>query len=193
MPENINIKSTKTLSDNFFPLKSYTFEMVKKDGTMDEIIREVYMSANGATVLLFNKNKGTVVLTQQFRLPTYLNNNSTGMMIETCAGIVEEGEEPDKGILREIKEEMGFVLTNALKVFELFSTPGSVSEKIHYYVAEYSKEDKEGEGGGLLEEHEEIDVIEMTFNDAYSKIASGEIKDAKTVLLLQYARINIFF
>jgi GDP-mannose pyrophosphatase NudK len=192
MTRNISIKEEKTLSDNFFPLKTFTYEMEKEDGTKEELTREVYMSANGATVLLYNQAKGKVVLTRQFRLPTYLNNNPTGMMLETCAGIVEDDENPNESIIREIKEETGYKLEKATKVFDLYSTPGSVCEKIYYYVAGYNSKEKASEGGGLEEEQEEIEVIEMPFEEAYLKIQTGEIKDAKTVLLLQYARINIF-
>jgi nudix-type nucleoside diphosphatase (YffH/AdpP family) len=114
------------------------------------------------------------------------------MMIEACAGIVEENEDPSVGIIREIEEETGYKVQKVKKLFELYSTPGSVAEIIHYYVAEYTKEQKVGDGGGLEEENEDIDVIELPFEEAFTKIQSGEIKDAKTVILLQYAKLYLF-
>lgn len=192
MSKNIRVISTELLSDNFFPLKKVKYESVTEDGTVEELNREVYFSSNGATVLLYNRENNSVVLTRQFRIPTFLNNNPTGMMIEACAGIVEDNEDPKKGILREIEEETGYKVENAKKIFELYSTPGSVAEMIHYYVAEYRKDQKISEGGGLEKENEDIEVIEMPFEDAFIKILSGEIKDAKTVILLQYARIFLF-
>jgi GDP-mannose pyrophosphatase NudK len=192
MAKEVKIKSTEVLSENYFPLRKVTYELQKKDGKVEEITREVYQSANGATVLLYNKTEKTVVLTKQFRLPTYFNNNPTGMLIETCAGIVEDNEDPTAGIIREIEEETGYKINNPKKIFELYSTPGSVSEMIHYYVAEYKKEQKVGKGGGLDEENEDIEVIELPFEQAFIKISNGEIKDAKTVILLQYAQIYLF-
>jgi nudix-type nucleoside diphosphatase (YffH/AdpP family) len=113
------------------------------------------------------------------------------MMLETCAGIVEENEDPKDGIIREIEEETGYKINNPQKLFELYSTPGSVAEKIHYYVAEYNEKQKIGEGGGLEEESEDIEVLELPFEEAFIMIRNGEIKDAKTVILLQYAKIYL--
>ena len=192
MAKNVKVTSTEILSDNFFPLKKVKYEMQTKEGSVEELTREVYFSSNGATVLLYNRETGKVILTRQFRIPTFLNNNSTGMMIEACAGIVEEDEDPSVGIIREIEEETGYKVQKVKKLFELYSTPGSVAEMIHYYVAEYTKEQKVGEGGGLEEENEDIDVIELPFEEAFAKIQSGEIKDAKTVILLQYAKLYLF-
>jgi GDP-mannose pyrophosphatase NudK len=192
MAKEVNIKSTEILSDNFFPLKKVKFEIEKKDGSLEEQVREVYNSDNGVTVLLYNKGKKTVLLTRQFRIATFLNGNPDGMLIETCAGLMEDESEHD-AILREIEEETGFRVSNATKVFELFSTPGSVTEKIIYFVAEYHDKEKVSEGGGLEEESEEIDVIEMPFKEAYLKIENGEIRDAKTVTLLLYAKANNIF
>lgn len=192
MANNINIKSEEVLSHNFFSLKKITLEMVNSRGDKEELVREVYQSTNGATALLFNRKRGTVILTNQFRLPSYLNDNPTGKLIETCAGIVEKGEDPDVAMLREIEEETGYKVEKVIKLFDLFMTPGSVTERLYFYVAEYEQADKEGEGGGLAEEHEDIKVIEMPFEEAFIKIKNGEIRDAKTVILLQYARIYLF-
>lgn len=192
MAKNVRIKSSTILSENFFPLKNVTYEVETSGGLVEEVKREVYFSSNGATVLLYNLDEGTIVLTRQFRMPAYMNNHPTGMLIETCAGIVENDEDPSDGITREIEEETGYRVEKVKKVFELYSTPGSVAEMIHYYVAEYERHQKVGEGGGLDEEKEDIDVIELPFEDAYIKIQTGEIKDAKTIILLQYARLYLF-
>lgn len=192
MAKNVKIKSTEVLSDYFFPLKKVKYEVETNEGLVEEVSREVYFSSNGATVLLYNTESNSVILTRQFRLPAFMNKHSTGMMIETCAGIVEDDEDPSVGIIREIEEETGYKVEQVKKIFELYSTPGSVAEMIHYYVAEYSSDQKVSDGGGLEEEKEEIEVIELSFEEAFIKINSGEIKDAKTVILLQYARIYLF-
>lgn len=166
--------------------------MEKNDGSKEELTREVYHTADGVTVLLYYKEKKSVVLTRQFRIATYLNNNPTGMLIETCAGIKED-ENEHEAIVREIEEETGLRVENTKKISELYSTPGCNTEKIYYFIAEYSPKHKVSEGGGLEEEQEEIDVLEMPFKEAYLKIETGEIKDAKTVILLQYAKANNLF
>ncbi|MGI8636992.1 MAG: NUDIX domain-containing protein [Segetibacter sp.] len=192
MAKYVKVTSTEILSNHFFPLKKVKYEFETDEGSVEGLTREVYFSKNGATVLLYNQENDTVILTRQFRIPTFLNNNPTGMMIETCAGIVEENEDPTDGIIREIEEETGYKVEKVKKLFELYSTPGAVAEMLHYYVAEYSKEQKISNGGGLKEENEQIDVIELPFEEAFTKIQAGEIKDAKTVILLQYARLYLF-
>lgn len=192
MSEKVKILSTAILSNNFFPLKKIQFEFEKKDGTTQELSREVYLSSNGAAVLLFNRENDTVILTRQFRMPTYLNNNDTGILIEACAGLVEENEDPKDAIIREIEEETGYRLQDVKKIFEMYMTPGSVAEMLHFFVAEYTPQQKVNDGGGLDDENEEIEVIELPFQQAYDKIQSGEIKDAKTALLLQYAKSYLF-
>lgn len=192
MAKKIKIKSTEILSDYFFPLKKVNYEVEKEDGTKEEISREVYNSSNGVTALLYNTEKSTVILTRQFRLPSYLNKNTTGMLLETCAGLLEENEEPADAMTREIEEETGYKVDSVTKIFEMYMTPGSVTEMLYFFVAEYTSQNRIGKGGGLEEEHEDIEVIELSFEDAYIKIKSGEIKDAKTVLLLQYAKIYLF-
>jgi GDP-mannose pyrophosphatase NudK len=192
MAKNVQVTSTEILSDNFFPLKNVKYKIEGKDGSVKELTREVYCSSNGVTALLYNRINKRVILTRQFRLPTFLNGNTSGMLIETCAGLVEENEDPAAAITREIEEETGYKIEGAKKVFELYSTAGSVAEKLYYFVAEYSKDEHVSEGGGLEEENEEIEVIELPFDQAYQKVETGEIADAKTVILLQYAKINIF-
>ena len=192
MAEKVKILSTEILSNYFFPLKKVQFEFEKKDGTKEEVSREVYFSSNGAVVLLYNSKNERVILTKQFRMPTYLNNNESGILIEACAGLVEENEDPKDAIIREIEEETGYKIQDVKKVFEMYMTPGSVAEMLYFFVAEYTPQQKVNEGGGLDVENEEIEVIELSFEDAYYMIQSGEIKDAKTALLLQYAKINLF-
>jgi GDP-mannose pyrophosphatase NudK len=185
----VEILKSEILSDNWYILRKVTFNYLKKDGQWETQIRESYDRGNGATILLYNKNSKTVILTQQFRLPTYLNGNETGMMIEACAGLLEE-ENAEECIRRETEEETGYEISAVKKVFEVYMSPGSVTEIIHFFVAEYTKDMKINEGGGAADEHENIEVLELDFNKAYSMIACGEIKDAKTIMLLQYAKIN---
>jgi nudix-type nucleoside diphosphatase (YffH/AdpP family) len=191
MAKNVKIISEEILSDNFFPLKKIKYEIEKRDGKKDELSREVYLSSNGAAALLYNSESENVILTKQFRLPSYLNENSTGMLIEACAGIVEENEDPKDAIIREIEEETGYQVQEVKKIFEMYMTPGSVAEKLHFFVAEYTPQQRVNDGGGLDEENEDIDVIEVPFQKAFDMIHSGEIKDAKTALLLQYAKIYL--
>lgn len=186
---NIKIKKTEILSDNWATLSKITLDYTKEDGTVEEQKREVYERGNGAAILLFNKIKKTVVLIKQFRLPTYLNQNETGFIIEACAGVLEE-EHPEETIIRETEEETGYRIHEVKKIFKSYMSPGSVTEIIHFFVAEYDSEMKISKGGGLASEHENIEVIELAFEKAYNMIASGEIVDAKTIMLLQYAKIN---
>ena len=186
---NIKIKKTEILSDNWATLSKITLDYTKEDGSVEEQKREVYERGNGAAILLFNKKKKTVVLIKQFRLPTYLNQNETGFIIEACAGVLEE-EHPEETIIRETEEETGYRIHEVKKIFKSYMSPGSVTEIIHFFVAEYDSEMKISKGGGLASEHENIEVIEMPFEQAYNMIAAGEIVDAKTIMLLQYAKIN---
>jgi nudix-type nucleoside diphosphatase (YffH/AdpP family) len=185
----ITITKKELLSDNHYFLRKYTLEYSKGGEAPEEQNREVYDRGNGATVLLYNKQYKTVVLIRQFRLPTYLNGNATGMMIEACAGLIDETD-PAATVIREAKEETGYHIGKVTKAFEVYMSPGAVTEILYCFVAEYSKEMKLSEGGGLAEEHEHIDILEMPFSEALDKIASGEICDAKTIMLLQYAQIH---
>jgi GDP-mannose pyrophosphatase NudK len=187
--ENIKIISKEILSDNWYTLNKITFEYLKKDGTREIQNREAYDRGNGATILLYNKENQTVILTRQFRLPTYINGNETGMLIETCAGLLDK-DNPETAIKRETEEETGYKIKDVKKVFEASMSPGSVTEILYFFVAEYSKDMKVSEGGGHHDEQENIEVLEMAFKEALGKIATGEIKDGKTIMLLQYAQIN---
>lgn len=190
--ENIKIVSKEILSDNWYTLSKITFQYSKKDGTIETQSREAYDRGNGATILLYNKALQTVILTRQFRLPTYLNGNESGMLIETCAGLLDQ-DNPETAIKRETEEETGYKITDVKKVFEAYMSPGSVTEILYFFVAEYSKDMKVSEGGGHHEEQENIEVLEMPFTDAVKMISTGEIKDGKTIMLLQYAQLNQLF
>ena len=185
----IKIQQTDLLSDNWYVLNKVTFDYQKKDKSWITQKREVYDRGNGAAILLYNKVQKTVVLTRQFRLPTYLNGNQSGMMIEACAGLLD-ADNPEQCIIRETEEETGYRLPKVQKVFETYMSPGAVTEILYLFVGEYEESMKVSDGGGLASEQENIDVMEMSYDQAYSMIESGEIKDAKTILLLQYAKIN---
>lgn len=186
----IKIQKTELLSDNWYTLSKVTFDYQKKDNSWITHKREVYDRGNGAAILLYNLSKKTVILTRQFRLPSYLNGNRTGMMIEVCAGLLDQ-DHPEECIIRETEEETGYRISKVEKIMETFMSPGAVTEILHLFVGEYNESMKVSNGGGLESEQENIDVLEMPYNEAYNMIASGEIKDAKTVILLQYAKIKL--
>ncbi|MGG5207861.1 GDP-mannose pyrophosphatase NudK [Chryseobacterium sp. MIQD13] len=186
---NINIIKTEILSDNWYTLKKVTYTIVKKDETAETQSREAYDRGNGAVILLYNKVSGSVILTRQFRLPTFINGNTTGMLIEACAGLLDN-DNPEECIKRETEEETGYKISKVEKVFEAYMSPGSVTEILHFFIAEYSHEMKITDGGGLEEEGENIEVLELPFNDALTMIDNGGIMDAKTIMLLQYLRIK---
>lgn len=189
MNPNVKILESKVLSDNWYTLKKITFNYLKKNGIWQTQIRESYDRGNGAAILLYNTKNKTVILTKQFRLPTYINGNDDGMMIECCAGLLDQNN-PDDCIRKEALEETGYLVKNVKKVFEAYMSPGAVTEILHFFVAEYNEDMKVAEGGGLDHEQEDIEVLELNFEEAYNGIASGNIKDAKTILLLQYAKIE---
>jgi len=189
--KNGEIKNVKkqVLSDKWYTLNRFTYEYQKEDGTWETQMREVYDRGNGAAILLYNRERGTVVLTRQFRMPTYVNGNASGMMIEVCAGLLD-GDDPEECIKKEVQEETGYKINHVRKVFESYMSPGSVTEILHFFTGEYEERMKVGEGGGATNETENIEVLEYSFYEALDMIASGEIKDAKTIMLLQHAKIN---
>ncbi|HEX9509793.1 MAG TPA: GDP-mannose pyrophosphatase NudK [Puia sp.] len=190
--DKVKIINTEILSDNWYTLRKMTYEYLKKDGKWQTQSREVYDRGNGATILLYNKNQGTVILTRQFRLPAFVNGNDTGMLIETCAGLLDK-DNPEDCIRRETEEETGYKISAIKKVFEAYMSPGSVTEILHFFIAEYSDSMKVNEGGGMEHEQEDIEVLELKMKDAMRMICTGEIKDGKTILLLQYLALqNIF-
>ncbi|WP_276380780.1 NUDIX domain-containing protein [Flavobacterium sp. H4147] len=185
----IEITENKLLSNNWYLLHKVTFNYKKENQPVESHIREVYDRGNGAGILLYNTAKKTVILTRQFRLPTFLNGNKTGMMIEVCAGLLDK-ENAEQAIIRETEEETGYRLSKVQKVIETYMSPGSVTEILYLFVGEYDKSMKVSEGGGLDAEQENIEVLEYTFEEAYAMIESGEITDAKTIMLLQHAKIK---
>lgn len=184
--------TTEVLSDNWYTLNKITFDYQKEDGTWENQSREAYDRGNGAAILLYNKEKGTVVLTKQFRMPTYINGNEDGMMIEACAGLLD-GDHPEDCIKKEVEEETGYKINQVEKVMETYMSPGSVTEILYLFIGAYEAKMKVSEGGGAHDETENIEVLEMLFDDAIEMIKSGEIKDAKTIMLLQHAQISNLF
>nr|MBI1232309.1 GDP-mannose pyrophosphatase NudK [Cytophagales bacterium] len=182
-----NVKNIKRelLSDNWYRLEKVTFDIQVDGGRWESQTREAYDRGNGATILLYNRNKKTVVLTRQFRLPTYINGNASGMLIEACAGLLDQDNAEDC-IRKEAEEETGYRLENVQKVFEAYMSPGSVTELLHFFIAEYADAMKTSSGGGVAEEQEHIEVLELPFESALAMMARGEIRDGKTIMLLQY-------
>jgi len=189
MIDNIKILDSKILSDNWYIFKKITYEYTKKDGTKLTQSREAYDRGNGATILLYNKEQKTVILTRQFRLPTFVNGNENGMLIEACAGLLDKDNAEDC-IRRETEEETGYKIIDVRKIFEAYMSPGSVTEILHFFIAEYAKEMKVSDGGGVEYEEENIEVLELDIAQAVKMIDNGEIKDGKTIMLLQYIKLN---
>ncbi|MFZ4834586.1 GDP-mannose pyrophosphatase NudK [Rouxiella sp. Mn2063] len=185
MHDKIEIIKNQLLSDNWFVLRNYTYDLIKKDGSTIRHKREVYDRGNGATILLYNRAKKTVLLINQFRLATYVNGNTSGMLLETCAGLLDH-DTPEDCIRKEAIEETGFAVGEVEKLFQLYMSPGGVTEILHFFAAEYHEDQRKNAGGGV--EDEDIDVIELPFTDALAMVKSGEITDGKTVILLQYAQ-----
>lgn len=185
----IRITNKETLSQYKYHLSKVTYEYEDGQGQLKAQTKEVYDRGHGATILLYNQEKRTVILTRQFRLAPYLNKKEDGMLIEACAGQLD-GENPEEAMIRETEEETGYKIQGLKKIFEAYTTPGSVTEKLHFYVAAYSDEMKVNEGGGLEEEGEDIEVLELDFDEACGMVANREIKDCKTIMLLQYAQIQ---
>lgn len=190
MNDRIQILEEKVLSDNWYMLRKVTFRYRRRNGVWETQSREAYDRGNGATILLYNRARQTVILTRQFRLPTYVNGNPTGMLIEACAGLLDQ-DQPDEAIRREAAEETGYQVRDLRKVFEAYMSPGSVTEKLFFYVAEYSRENRLNGGGGV--DDEEIEVLELPFSQVVRMVADGEIMDGKTILLVQYLQLQQVF
>ena len=189
MIKNVNILKTEVLSDNWYILRKLTYEYQQKNGTHQVQIREVYDRGNGATILLYNKEHKTIILTRQFRLPTFINGNADGMLIETCAGLLDK-DNAEECIKRETEEETGYKISDVKKIFEAYMSPGSVTEILYFFVAAYTASMKTREGGGIEHEQENIEVLELSFDKALQMMQDGLIKDGKTIMLLQYAKLN---
>lgn len=183
MSLKIDLIKDKILSDNYFVLRNVTYDLTRSNGEVIRHKREVYDRGNGATILLYNREKQSVVLIRQFRVATWVNGNLEGRLIETCAGLLDD-DEPEVCIRKEAVEETGFAVGEVRKVFELYMSPGGVTEIVHFFIAEYSEAQRTSAGGGV--EDEDIEVLELPFTQALTMIQTGEIRDGKTVILLQY-------
>jgi nudix-type nucleoside diphosphatase (YffH/AdpP family) len=190
MVPNIRIRSVETLSKDWYVLKKTTFDLLRRDGTWQQLSRETYDRGHGATILLYRLDRRTVVLTRQFRFPAYVSGHS-GMLIEAAAGLLEQAS-PEERIKAEAEEETGYRVTHVRKVFEAFMSPGSVTEKLYFFVAEFGSGPRTTLGGGSYAEGEDIEVLELPFDDALAAIGTGEIQDGKTIMLLQYAALHLF-
>jgi nudix-type nucleoside diphosphatase (YffH/AdpP family) len=188
--DRIRIHDVRLLSDNRYTLKTTTFEWRRANGEWQTQARETYDRGNGATLLPYNLAQRSVVLVRQFRYPAYVNGYDD-LLIETAAGMLDN-ETPEIRIRAEVEEETGYRLGAVRKVFEAFMSPGAVTEKLHFFVAEYQSNMRIGSGGGLASEGEDIEVLELPIDQALAMIGDGRIADAKTIMLLQYAALNIF-
>ena len=189
MNPNVKNLSTEILSNNWYTLKKVTYDYFKSNGTWQTQTREAYDRGNGAGILLYNKKQQTVILTKQFRLPTYINGNESGMLIEVSAGLLDK-DNPEECARREAEEETGYKVSAVRKVMEAYMSPGSVTEVLYLFIAEYDSSMKINEGGGIEHEQEDIEVMELPAAKAIAMVEAGEIKDAKTIMLLQYMQLH---
>lgn len=190
LPANsrVRVVAEKTLADDWFVLKKTSFEYRRNDGQWQLMHRETYDRGNGAALLLFNQARGSVVLTRQFRFPAFVNGCEDGLLVEACAGLLDD-DDPVAAIRREAQEETGFAVRAPRKVFEAYMSPGSITEKLHFFVAEFDDTDRIGQGGGDMAEGEDIEVLEVPLAQAMEMIRTGQIQDAKTIMLLQHAML----
>jgi nudix-type nucleoside diphosphatase (YffH/AdpP family) len=187
--DRVRIIEQHVLSDNWYTLKRVTFELQRRDGQWQRQTREVYDRGNGATILLYNRQRRTVLLTRQFRIPAHVNGHD-GFLVETAAGLLDDAS-PEQRIREEVAEETGYRIGAVKKVFEVFMSPGSVTERVYFFIGEYEAGDRHGDGGGLAEEGEDIEVLELSYEEALRMMDSGEIMDGKTVMLLQYLQLHL--
>lgn len=186
--ERVRIVEQRVLADDWFVLKKTTFDFRLRSGEWQRLQRETYDRGDGATLLLFHRTRRTVVLTRQFRFPAFANGLADGLLLEACAGLLDN-EDAVAAIRREVQEETGFAVRTPRKVFEAFMSPGSVTERLHFFVAEYEADDRLGDGGGAAGEGEDIEVLELPLDQALAMIGSGDIQDGKTIMLLQHAAL----
>lgn len=187
MSLKINVIKDKILSENYFVLRNITYELTRSNGEVIRHKREVYDRGNGATILLYNRDKKSVLLIRQFRVATWVNGNEDGRLIESCAGLLDD-DEPEVCIRKEAIEETGYQVGEVRKVFELYMSPGGVTELVHFFIAEYGDAQRVNNGGGV--EDEDIEVLEFPFSQALEMVASGEIRDGKAVILLQHLKLS---
>jgi GDP-mannose pyrophosphatase NudK len=189
MQKRIRIKRVETLSDDWYVLKKTTFDFERQDGSWQTMSRETYDRGNGAVVLLVNRTLRKVILTRQFRFPAFVNGLSDGMLVEACAGLLDE-DDAVSAILREAEEETGYKVSAVYQIFDAFMSPGSVTERLHFFIAHYEPANRLSKGGGAMVEGEEIEVIEIGLDEAWAAMDRGEIRDGKTIILLQHARLQ---
>lgn len=188
--DRVRVKDVQLLSKRRYELKSATFDYRRSNGEWQTQVREVYDRGNGATLLPYNLKTRTVVLVRQFRYPAFANGYDD-LLIEAAAGMLDDAA-PETRIRAEAEEEIGYRLAHVRKVFEAFMTPGAVTEKLHFFVAEYDAAMRVSDGGGLADEGEDIEVLELAIDDALAMISDGRIVDGKTIMLLQYAALHLF-
>ena len=188
--ERIRLHEVTLLSDSWYILKKTRFDWRRSDGSWQPMERETYDRGNGATLLPYNLAQRTVLLTRQFRYPAFVNGHDE-LLIEAAAGLLDDAA-PEARIRAEVEEELGLRLGHVRKILEAFMSPGSVTEKLHFFVAEYEQHMRVGAGGGLAHEGEDIEVLELPIDEALAMVADGRIVDAKTVLLLYFAQLHLF-
>lgn len=186
---DVRITDIEVLSDNWYVLRKATFEYRSRDGTWSTQQREAYDRGDGVTILMVDWSRRTVLLTRQFRMPAYLNGHPDGMLIEAPAGL-RDGDSAVEAICREAEEETGYRVENPTQIYDPFMSPGSVTERVAFFVAEYSHEHRVGDGGGLATEGEDIHLVEMALDRAYDAVRTGAIADGKTIMLLQWAELQ---
>lgn len=184
----VRVQRVETLSDDWYVLKKTTFDFLRADGSWQTVSRETYDRGNGATILLYDRERQTVILTRQFRYPAYVNGHH-GMLIEACAGLLEEAD-PEARVRQEAEEETGYSVRDVELVFTAFMSPGSVTERLFFYLGAYTAADRTGAGGGLLTDGEDIGVVELPFAEALAMVRRGEIVDGKTIMLLQHLQLS---
>lgn len=188
---NIQILDKQTLSDKKYPLKYVTFEKPDADGVFHTVEKEVYFRPDAVAVLLVDDERKKLLFGKQFRLPAFLNGSDSGYLVEACAGIIDENETPETTAHREVGEEMGYEIHDLQRVASAYSSSGGLTEYIYYFIAKYTQQSKTGEGGGLKDENEDIEPVEMSFDEAREKLKQGWFIDAKTIILLQYFFMNL--
>lgn len=186
---NVVVRDVEVTSNGWYVLRRTTFDYRRRDGRWVTQSRETYDRGNGATILLYDVERRTVLLTRQFRFPVYVNGHADGMLVEAAAGLLDE-DDPETAIRREAVEETGVTVGELTHVFDVFMSPGSLTEQIHFYAAPYAPEDRTSAGGGLEHEGEDIEIVELDFDEALMMVADGRINDAKTILLLQWAALS---
>ena len=187
--DEIRILEERVLAHDWYLLRKTTFEHRRRDGRLQVVSRETYDRGNGVALLLFNAARATVILTRQFRFPAWVNGCADGLLVEACAGQLD-GNDPVAAMQREAIEETGYDVKAPRKVFEAYMSPGSITEKLHFFVAAYDDADRRNAGGGEADEGEDIEVLELSLARALEMIASGEIQDGKTIMLLQHAAMT---